>query len=113
MRNKKGEVLDLYQVVPRPLVQCEIQSDAKITLLKPKFSNPFFMKLFLRDRRDKYFKLKLDDLGSACWSKFDGQKNAGAICEELETQLGERIQPVAERVGKFLVMLKKAKLIEY
>ena len=113
MKNKKGEVLDLYTIVPRPLVDDETRSDGKITLLKPKFSSSFFMKLFLRDGRDKHFKLKLDEIGSACWSKIDGHKNAGVICEELLDQFNESIQPIGERIGKFLVMLKKAKLIEY
>ncbi|HPC35254.1 MAG TPA: PqqD family protein [Candidatus Marinimicrobia bacterium] len=113
MNNKKGEVMNLYEIVPRPLVESESQTDGKIVLLKPKFRNPFLIKLLQRNRRDNFYRLKLDELGSACWAKFDGYKSAGTICEELESQFGEQIQPVAERVGKFLIMLKKAKLIEY
>jgi len=113
MKNKKGEVLNLYEIVPRPLVNYETGPDGRLVLLKPKFRKQFFTKLFLRGRRINYYKLNMDDIGSACWLKIDGIKNAGAICDELESQFGERIQPVAERVGKFLIMLKNAKLIEY
>jgi hypothetical protein len=113
MKNKKGEVMNLYEIVPRPLVKSETNSNGQTILLKPKFRNSFFAKIFLRDRKPNYFKLKLDEIGAACWSKIDGHKNAGEICNELGDQFGERIQPVAERVGKFLVMLKKAHLIEY
>lgn len=113
MKNKKGEVLNLYEIVPRPLVNSECQADGRIVLLKPKFKNPFLIKLLQRNRRDNFYKLKLDEIGSACWIKFDDYKSAGIICEELESQFGAQIQPVAERVGKFLLMLKKANLIEY
>ncbi|HPD26156.1 MAG TPA: PqqD family protein [Candidatus Marinimicrobia bacterium] len=113
MKNKKGEVLNLYEIVPRPLVNSQGQADGRIVLLKPKFKNPFLIKMLQRNRRDNFYKLKLDEIGSACWTRFDGHKSAAAICEELESQFGAQVQPVAERVGKFLIMLKKANLIEY
>jgi len=113
MKNKKGEVMNLYEIVPRPLVKSEVNEAGQTILLRPKFHNSFFAKLFLRGRKPNYFKLKLDEIGAACWFRIDGHKNAGIICDELGNQFGERIKPVAERVGKFLVMLKKAHLIEY
>ena len=55
--------------------------------------------------RNKYIKLKLDELGSATWLSVDGKKNVEQICEELKEKLGEKINPAEERVTKFLTQL--------
>ena len=63
--------------------------------------------------KSSVFKIKLDRLGSAVWMQIDGEKNVQAIINNLEAKLGEEIQPVSERVTKFLFQLYEQRLISF
>lgn len=114
MRNKKGEEQrNLYEMIPRPLVSYEINTEGLFILHRPKINNTFLRNILPRKFRQAVFKIRLDELGTAVWKKIDGVKNAGQIAEELESEHGDKMQPVVPRLSKFLVILKNAKLIEY
>jgi len=108
---ESGKPMD--EAIPRPCVQCETTAEARIVLLKPKFRHPWLVKHLLPRLRQPNFRIKLDEIGSAVWKKCDGQRNALQIAHELEQELGEKIQPVYERLGRFLAALKKEHFIEY
>ena len=113
-QKQQGEAskINLYDLVPRPLVQSEVGNDGNVTLMQPKFPSRFG-RIFLTPRLKKpYFHVKLDTLGSSVWKKIDGRKNAGHIADELESELGDQYPSLNERIGKFFSLLKKAKFIE-
>jgi len=105
--------INMYNVVPHKLVKSDIAEDKMIILLKPKFRNSFLVKHLLHRMKYPDFKTKLDEIGTAVWNKIDGKKNAVEIGNELEKELGEKIQPVYERLGMFLSTMKREKFIEY
>jgi len=106
-------MINMYDIIPRPCVDFETGPGGKIILLKPKFKSAFALKYIQPLFKQKNYKIHLDDLGAAVWKRIDGSKNAGIIAEELEKEFGEKVKPVFERVGTFLVQLKTAKFIEY
>lgn len=114
-KKRKGaeKMINMYDIVPRPCVDFETDTDGKIILLKPKFNSAFTLKYFSPLTKHKNYKIHLDDIGTAVWRQIDGRKNAGIIAEEIEKEIGEKIRPVFERVGAFLTQLKTAKFIEF
>ncbi|MGE5682333.1 MAG: PqqD family protein, partial [Bacillota bacterium] len=76
-----------------------------VTVLVPKFRNKIMARLILPRLKSTHFKIKLDEIGSETWRHIDGKKNVGQISKELTEIFGERIQPVYERITKFLTSL--------
>lgn len=113
-QKQQGEAsnINLYDLIPRPLVQSEDGNDGNITLLQPKFPSRFGRKFITPRMKNPYFHIKLDMLGSSVWKKIDGSKNAGQITDEIESELGNQYPSLNERIGKFFSLLKKAKFIE-
>jgi len=112
-RKGEGSGLNMYDVIPRPIVKSETIENGVVVLLKLKYKNPFLVKHLIPRMKHPFYKINLDSIGSAVWNKIDGFKNAAEIAEELEKELGEQIQPAYERLGIFLSMLKRGKFIEY
>jgi len=58
-------------------------------------------------------RVKLDELGSFCWLRLDGECTVGAIVGEVRTTFGERAEPVEERLGTFVRMLRDQGFLVY
>jgi hypothetical protein len=114
-KSKQGgaKSVNMHDVIPRPLVQSEKSVDGRTVLLKPKFRHPILVKYLQHRMKHPFYRITLDEVGTAVWQKIDSQRNAVEIADELEQELGEKIQPKYERLGRFISMLKNAKLIEY
>lgn len=59
------------------------------------------------------FKVKLDDYGSSVWKLIDGKRTILNIADKLKESSGKDVEPVYERVGKFMVSLEKYRFIKY
>jgi len=108
--NKK---INLEEIVPRRLVDSRTEENGKITLLKPKFKNPFLKKYILPKLKSKHFKIHLDDIGSAVWKKIDGNKNGVEIAREVQEEIDEDLEPLYQRLAIFLSALKNNEFIDY
>jgi len=106
---KKSSLLDL---TPFRKIEHKIEDDGLVTLLYPKFKNSKVSKYMLGNR-SPYLHMKLDEIGTASWLLIDGKKNVGQIADELNEELGEKIQPVHDRLGKFLSLLYNNKYISF
>ncbi len=100
-------------VVPRPLTKYKTDQNDHVVLLKPKFRSVFLKKHLIPRMKHAYFKIHLDDIGTAVWHQIDGQKNALEIAHNLEAELGDKIKPVYQRLGIFLATMKREKFIDY
>jgi hypothetical protein len=49
--------------------------------------------------------MKLDEFGSETWLQLNGKQNVSAIGEKLVLKFGEKIEPVEERLTRFLTNL--------
>jgi len=99
---KNSNYLDL---TPYKIYQAEIDENGIVTVLVPKFTNKIAEKTIMPFLKHKYFKIKLDEIGSEVWKSIDSKKNVEDISKKMLEHFGEKIQPVYERVTKFLSSL--------
>ncbi|MHC1706149.1 MAG: PqqD family protein [Bacteroidales bacterium] len=104
-RNKKTKTVNYLTLIPSPLIGHEINPDGLATILIPRFKSKFWGKYLMTKTTKKYIRLNLDEYGSSTWLFMDGKRTVGEICDLLVIQYGEKIQPVDQRVTKFLTDL--------
>jgi hypothetical protein len=81
-------------------------------LLRPKFiKGPLAWWLQPRIKR-KYFRVKLDDLGTATWAAIDGERTVGQIADFLYERFGEEVEPRYERCARFIHSLAQGAMVE-
>ena len=112
-RRKILKNINAFDLTPAYLVQHELGENNLVTVLIPKFTNKFAVKVLEPRLRAPHIKLKLDELGSAVWLSIDGKKKVGAIATELVNTFGDKIKPVEERLPKFLTHLYEQRLITF
>ncbi len=99
---KDANYLDL---TPVKLHESEIDQTGTVIVIIPKFTNKYAAKILLPLLKTKNFRIKLDELGSAVWNSIDGKTNVANLCIKLHKEIGSKIDPVQERVTKFLTQL--------
>jgi len=103
---------DVLQCIPTKLHEHEIdQETGRIIVLKPKFHWAIAKKLIEPFFLSKFFKVKLDPIGSAVWQNIDSKKTVDEIGKILAAQFGPEIEPIYERLTKFVVALHRQKFI--
>lgn len=112
-KKKKKENLEMSKVVPSHNVEFNREEDGTITLLKPKFTSKFSQKFIIPKMKYPYYQIHLDEIGTAVWNSIDGKTDALRIGEKIREELGEKIEPVYERLGMFLAKLKNENFIKW
>lgn len=107
---KGANYLDL---TPLRLHKEEFSEENLVTVLIPKFQNRFALRFIVPRLKSQVFKLKLDELGSAVWLSIDGRKTVDQIAKQLLKKFGDKIEPVNERLTKFLTGLYEQRLITF
>ena len=101
------------ELTPYRLYDFENLEDDTVNVLIQKFKNPNLQFFLLPKNKSKFIKIKLDAFGSATYKLIDGNNNVQSLCENLISQFGESIQPVEERLSKFIFLLYNNKLISF
>lgn len=83
----------------------------RIVLVYPKNFTGFESWLHKRIGGPGIIRRPLDELGSKIWLMCDGKHTIEYICTELDEQYHEDVEPVLDRVSKFLEILLKQNLI--
>ena len=112
-REKDLEGVNLLGLAPRRLAEWE-EVDGKVVVLRPApvttglrgLMDGFFHRMSAR-------RIRLDDLGSFAWSHFDGERTVGEVAELMAAEFGDRVQPVEERLGNLVWMLRGQDLLGY
>lgn len=65
--------------------------------------------LFLLSAR----RIRLDALGSYAWLRIDGQKTVGQVAAKLREEFGSEVEPVEERLGHLVRILRSEGLVGY
>ena len=115
MKNKKGTgtEINLLELIPVRSVDWIKDEEGKIILLKPKYKSPFIKKHLLPRMKKPNFKVNLDEIGSYLWILIDGEKNVDQIAQLFKKQFGERVEPLYDRLSKFLMNLEKNRFIKF
>ena len=97
-----------------PIRNCDYETNeaGMVTLIIPKFKNKKFNDFMLGPRK-RYFRVTLEELGSAVWLQIDSHSKVADICTKVYETFGEKIMPVEERVTKFLTTLYESRYITF
>lgn len=106
-----SEKTNLLELTPTRNVKWETAENQLVVLLVPKFKNRFSVKYLQPLVAKPNFHLKLDAYGSFVWNHLDGNTTVMKIAESMKEYFGESVEPVYERVGKFIHMLQREKFI--
>lgn len=106
MAKKKRKERNLLDLVPEKLCESAFDEEGRTIILAPRFKSRFGKKIFEPFIKDKYVKIHLDKIGTFVWNEIDGQKDVFELSKLLKEKFGEEIDPVYERIGKFLAIMK-------
>ncbi len=82
----------------------------QLIIYKDSFIQKIIIKLFFTP--DKFF-VDLDDIGSFVWIYIDGNRSVYDIARLLKKEFGEEVEPIYERLIKYIVILKNNNFIEF
>jgi len=105
--------VNLLELTPARVYGEEKDTEGNVIVLIPKFRNKYLVKYLVPKMKGPNFKLKLDKFGSDVWLLINGQDNIKFIADELVKKHGDEIQPIYNRLPKFITMLYSNKLITF
>ncbi|MBA4406110.1 PqqD family protein [bacterium] len=112
-RRAKLKNINYLEVTPIRVLHEEVDENNLVTVLIPKVTNRLAKKYFEPMLKSPLIKLKLDEIGSASWLAIDGKKNVAEIASELVQKFGDKINPVEERLTKYLTTLYEQRFITF
>lgn len=105
--------MNYLELTPQRIYEHEIEPSGKVSVLVPKFRNKFLVIVLMKRLKSPYIKAKLDEFGSLTWIEMDGSKKVCDISKILTNKFGDKVQPVNERLTKFLTQLYKYNFITF
>jgi len=112
-RKRKRREINLLDLVPIPIIGHEVGDAGIVTLRAPRFKSRFMRRWLLPRLKRPFFKVELDDIGSAFWLLCDGERNVREIARIMHVRFEERIEPCYDRMGMFFQQLDGARFITY
>lgn len=112
-KKKINSSINYLELTPKRVYNYEVESSGKISVLVPKFKNKLLVNFLAPKLKAPYIKAKLDDFGSLTWIEMDGTKNVESISQLLTDKFGDKVQPVNERLTKFLTQLYQYNFITF
>ncbi len=58
-------------------------------------------------------RIKLDEVGTFVWNRLDGKRTVRELADGLDAEFGKRVQPVEERLGHLIRLLRQEGLVGY
>jgi len=112
-RKKIDTTINYLELTPVRNYDHVIEDSGLISVLVPKFDIKWLDKIMSNIIKSRFFKAKLDEFGTETWLEMDGNKSVHLISEHLSQKFGEKINPVDERLTKFLSELYKYNFITF
>jgi hypothetical protein len=112
---KKKELsnINYLELTPGRLFEHVIEENGKVSVLIPRFTNFLLVKTLAPMLKSPFVKTKFDEFGSQVWLEIDGKKKVVDISSSLREKFGEKIEPVEERLTKFLTQLYNYKFVSF
>lgn len=106
--------MNLLDLTPHRACEWQERDDGRVVLVRPRprakgLKTPFEWLAYLMAPR----RIRLDEVGSFCWSQVDGRRTPWEIAKALRAEFGEAAEPAEERVGKFLKLLQREELVRF
>jgi len=73
----------------------------------------------LRGTLDRFFhymsasRIRLDEVGSVAWRALDGDRTVAEVADLLLEEFEEKVDPVGERLGHFIWLMRKEGFLRY
>jgi hypothetical protein len=112
-KKKINSSINYLELTPKREYDHVLESSGTVSVLVPKFKNKFLVSFLMPRLKSPYIKAKLDDFGSLTWTEMDGTKNVQSISLSLTDKFGDKVQPVSERLTKFLTQLYQYNFITF
>ena len=112
-RKKIDTSINYLELTPVRNYEHVVEDTGLISVLVPKFDIKWLDKIMSNIIKSRFFKAKLDEFGTATWLEMDGTKSVQTVSEHLQKKFGEKINPVEERLTKFLSELYKYNFITF
>lgn len=103
---KDEEYLDMI-----PVQECEHETNDGIVTVHYIKKPTVIEKIFFRKQINQPYKIDLDEIGSFIWGQINGVLNIREIIDITKEHFGEKVEPVEERVLKFIKQMHNTKLI--
>ncbi len=111
MKKKKQNYLEF---IPERNFQWHVSPETnKVIIERPKFDNALLKKFIVPFFEKPIFEIKLDDFGSYVWQHMDGNKNIFEISNILKEKFGEKVDPVYDRVCRYIKHLRQQRMISF
>ena len=110
-KNRLDPSANLLSIILKHECEWQEEDDGNISLLKPKIKNERIYKFFKKRLKQPYYYIHLDEIGSSTWKLIDGHRSVEAIGIEMYEKYGSDIEPVYERLGKFIGSLLRGRFI--
>lgn len=103
--------INLLELIPAHNIAWERDEEGFILILKPKYQNPILAKLLLPRMKRPYFRIRLDAVGSSFWEYCDARRTVKEIADLQHAKFGAEIEPLYDRIAKFLATLERNRFI--
>jgi hypothetical protein len=112
--NKGKETkLNYLELTPVRNYDHVLEESGLVSVLVPRFPHKILGQIVNPFIKSQYFKARLDEFGSETWLVIDSSRNVLEIAGHLENKFGVKVQPVTERITKFLSDLYKYNFITF
>lgn len=101
----KKKKLDYLELTPFHRYTYEDKPDGLIDVLVPRFNNNILEKIFIPKNKSRYIKANLDEFGTVTWRLINGKTKVSEISNELLNIFGDKVEPVNDRLTRFLTNL--------
>ncbi len=112
-KQEQSSEINYLTLTPYAKVMHRMTQDNLVELLIPRFSTPFFQRILMRGTNKKHIRIRLDLQGSETWKLINGSNTVSDICTALANRPGLGMNPVDERVTRFLTKLYTEKYIGF
>ncbi len=106
------EKIIFNNMIPEKNIKWETGDNKRIYLLKEKSKNKIMKKLIEIFKKNQFFKIHFDEIGTFVWNNINGNNSIKDLGELLRESIhGENVPQAEARVEKFILMLLKNKFI--
>lgn len=112
-KKKTSPEVNLLELIPMRLLEYETGEDGLVTLFAPRFKSRIVKRILGSRLKNKFIKIRLDEIGSAVWELCDGKRNVNDIGEEMKKECGDKIEPCFDRLALFFNQLECSEFIRY
>ena len=113
-RGGSQEGPNLLDLTPRREVTWEQGDDGNVTLVRvrPRVRSPRSLGRWVSFMMAPP-RIRLDDVGSYAWLLMDGSTDVRELAELVGAQFGDRVEPVGQRLGHLIRVLRRERFVSY